>query len=154
MPCEELNVDGLFSKQIADTTSINMIREITNEEIKAAMFGIGDVRAPGPDGFTFAFFKKGWDVVGHDVCCAVRGFFSNGQILKEINHTFIVLIPKVSTPLRVNDYRTISCCNVIYKCISKFLTNRIIEGIKEVVSDNQSAFVLGKRISGMRALRK
>ncbi|GKD43770.1 aspartic peptidase [Tanacetum coccineum] len=35
------------------------------------------------------------------------------------------------------------CCNVIYKCISKILTNRIIE----VVSENQSAFVLGRRIS-------
>ncbi|GKA03825.1 putative RNA-directed DNA polymerase, partial [Tanacetum coccineum] len=67
--------------------------------------------------------------------------------LKEINHTFIALIPKVSTPLRVNNYRPISCCNVIYKCISKILTNRIIGGIKEVVSANQSAFVPGRRIS-------
>ncbi|GJW91017.1 putative RNA-directed DNA polymerase, partial [Tanacetum coccineum] len=78
---------------------------------------------------------------------AVHDFFINGQLLKEINHTFIALIPKVSTPHRINDYRPISCCNVIYKCISKILTNRIIEGIKEVVSDNQSAFVPGRRIS-------
>ncbi|GJY60029.1 putative RNA-directed DNA polymerase, eukaryota, reverse transcriptase zinc-binding domain protein [Tanacetum coccineum] len=54
---------------------------------------------------------------------------------------------QVSTPLKINDYRPISCCNVIYKCISKILTNRIIDGIKEVVSDNQSAFVPGRRIS-------
>nr|GEZ58410.1 hypothetical protein [Tanacetum cinerariifolium] len=53
----------------------------------------------------------------------------------------------VPTPLRINDYHPISCCNVIYKCISKILTNRIIKGIKEVVSDNQSAFVPGRRIS-------
>ncbi|GKG54697.1 putative RNA-directed DNA polymerase, eukaryota, reverse transcriptase zinc-binding domain protein, partial [Tanacetum coccineum] len=32
-------------------------------------------------------------------------------------------------------------------CISKILTKRIIEDIKEVVSDNQSAFVPGRRIS-------
>ncbi|GKD39836.1 hypothetical protein Tco_1260043, partial [Tanacetum coccineum] len=51
------------------------------------------------------------------------------------------LIPKVSTSHRINDYCPISCCNVIYKCICKILTDRIIEGIKEVVSDNQSAFV-------------
>ncbi|GKB60907.1 pleiotropic drug resistance protein 1, partial [Tanacetum coccineum] len=62
-------------------------------------------------------------------------------LLKEINHTFLALILKVSTPLTVSDYRPIPCCNVIYKCISKILTNRIIDGIKEVVSDNQSAFV-------------
>ncbi|GJU27030.1 putative RNA-directed DNA polymerase, eukaryota, reverse transcriptase zinc-binding domain protein [Tanacetum coccineum] len=147
MPCSELILEGLFSKKVSTDSASHMVRAVTNEEIKAAMFSIGDDRAPGPDGYTFAFFKKGWDVVGHDVCNAVRDFFSNGQLLNEINHTFLALIPKVSTPLRVNDYRSISCCNVIYKCISKILTNRIIEGITEVVSDNQSAFVSGRRTS-------
>ncbi|GJV08992.1 putative RNA-directed DNA polymerase, partial [Tanacetum coccineum] len=33
----------------------------------AAMFDIGDDRAPGPDGYTSGFFKKGWDVMGADV---------------------------------------------------------------------------------------
>ncbi|GJV55847.1 hypothetical protein Tco_1456852 [Tanacetum coccineum] len=141
MECNELNVEGLFSKSISATTSSNMVCDITNDEIKADMFDIGDDKASGPDGYTFAFFKKGWSVVGHDVCNAVRDFFLNRCILKEINHTFLALIPKVSTPLKVNDYRPISCCNVIYKCISKILSNRIIEGIKEVVSDNQVAFV-------------
>nr|GEX26867.1 reverse transcriptase domain, reverse transcriptase zinc-binding domain protein [Tanacetum cinerariifolium] len=108
---------------------------------------IGDDRASGPDGYMSAFFNKGWDIVGMDVCSVIIDLFSNGQILKEINHTFIALIPKVSTPLKVNDYRPISFCNVIFTCISKILTNRIIDGIKEVVSQNQSAFVLGRRIS-------
>ncbi|GJR48294.1 RNA-directed DNA polymerase, eukaryota, reverse transcriptase zinc-binding domain protein [Tanacetum coccineum] len=50
-----------------------------------------------PDWYnTSAFFKKGWDIVGMDVCSAIRDFFSNGQIIKEINHTFIALIPKRS----------------------------------------------------------
>ncbi|GJU88114.1 hypothetical protein Tco_1300537 [Tanacetum coccineum] len=147
MTCDELNCDGLFTKVISDQSCSNMVRNITDEEIKKAMFSIGDDRAPGPDGFTSAFFKKGWDIVGHDVCKVIRDFFVNGQLLKELNHTFIALIPKVSTPHRINDYRPISCCNVIYKCISKILTNCIIEGIKEIVSDNQSAFVPGRRIS-------
>ncbi|GKB58364.1 protein LAZ1, partial [Tanacetum coccineum] len=81
------------------------------------------------------------------MCNAIRDFFGNGKLLKEINHTFLALIPKISTPSKVNDYPPISCCNVIYKCISKILTNCIIDGIKEVVSENQSAFVPGRRIS-------
>ncbi|GJW03272.1 aspartic peptidase [Tanacetum coccineum] len=95
----------------------------------------------------FVKHVSGWDIVGGDVCHAIRNFFVNGRLLKEINHKFIALIPKVPTPLKVNDFRPISCCNVLYKCISKILTNRIINGIKEVVSDNQSAFVPGRRIS-------
>nr|GEW31422.1 hypothetical protein [Tanacetum cinerariifolium] len=147
MACDELNYDGLFQKQVSEQACSFMIRPLTNSEIKTAMFSIGGDKALGLDGYTSAFFKKGWDILGQDVCKAVHDFFINGHLLKEINHTFIALIPKVPTPHRVNDYRPISCCNVIYKCISKIITNRIIEGIKEVVSDNQSAFVPGRRIS-------
>ncbi|GJX26449.1 aspartic peptidase [Tanacetum coccineum] len=147
MVCDNLNMDGLFLKKVSADSFSNMVRPVTDEEIKAAVFSIRDEHAPGPDGFSSAFFKKGWDLVSLDVCHAIGDFFVNGRLLKEINHTFIALIPKVSTPLKINDYRPISCCNVIYKCISTIITNRIIDGIKEVVSDNQSAFVPGRRIS-------
>ena len=85
--------------------------------------------------------------MGGDVCNAVSDFFLNGRILKEINHTIIALLPKVSSPSLINDYRPISCCNVIYKCISKIITNRIKEGLNDLVSDNQSAFIPGRSIS-------
>ncbi|GJV01910.1 putative RNA-directed DNA polymerase, eukaryota, reverse transcriptase zinc-binding domain protein [Tanacetum coccineum] len=147
MICDGLDCDDLFQNTVSDMANENMVKSITNEEIKRAMYGIGDDKASGPDGFTSAFFKKGWDVVGPDVCNAVKDFFINGKLLKEINHTFLALISKTTTPLKVNDYRPISCCNVLYKCISKIIINRIIEGIKEVVSDNQSTFVPGRSIS-------
>ncbi|GJR77253.1 hypothetical protein Tco_0089618 [Tanacetum coccineum] len=143
LECDLLNTEGLFNKKVLDGLNMQIIRPITNAEIKTAMFDIGDDKAPGPDVYTSMFFKKGRDVVGADVCKAIHDLFSNGKLLKEINHTFMTLIPKIATPQKVNDYRPISCCNVIYKCISKIITNRI----KEVVSENQSAFVPGKRIS-------
>ncbi|GJU07090.1 retrovirus-related pol polyprotein from transposon TNT 1-94, partial [Tanacetum coccineum] len=147
LTCQDLNSDALFVKQVSPDSCTNMVRPVSDEEIKVAMFSIGDDRAPGSDGYSSAFFKKGWDIIGSDVCHAIRYFFVSGRLLKEINHNFIALIPKVPTPLKVNEYRPISCCNVIYKCISKILTNRIINGIKEVVNENQSAFVLGRSIS-------
>ncbi|GKB09901.1 hypothetical protein Tco_0843824 [Tanacetum coccineum] len=100
-----------------------------------------------PYGYSQPFLRKDGDVVGMTRGRAVCDFFDNGKLLKEINHTFLALIPNVPTPLRVTDFWPISCCNVLYKCISKILTNRIIEGIKELVSENQSAFVPGRRIS-------
>nr|GEW18412.1 hypothetical protein [Tanacetum cinerariifolium] len=147
MACSYLDTMDLFDKRVSNTSNANMIRGVTNAEIMKAMFDIGDIKSLGPDGYTLTFFKKGWDVVGEDVCRVVRDFFTNGKLLKEVNHTFLALIPKVATSTNVTDFRPISSCNVLYKCISKILTNRIIEGIKEVVSENQSAFVPGRRIS-------
>ncbi|GJW46020.1 putative reverse transcriptase domain, reverse transcriptase zinc-binding domain protein, partial [Tanacetum coccineum] len=36
---------------------------------------------------------------------------------------------------------------MIYKCISKIIANRVKEGLGDIVSINQSAFVPGRRIS-------
>ncbi|GJX97868.1 protein LAZ1, partial [Tanacetum coccineum] len=146
--CDDLNIDGLFHSKVSDQSCLSMVRDITNNEIKNSMFNIGDDRAPGPDRYKSAFFKKGWDVVGDDVCNAVRDFFLNGKLLKEVNHTFLALIPKVSTPIRVNDYRPISCCNVIYKYVSKIITNRIIKGIKEVIMACVTSASYSIRING------
>ncbi|GJZ64168.1 hypothetical protein Tco_0620589, partial [Tanacetum coccineum] len=68
--CNILNEEGLFSNKVPADIASKMVRDVTNEEIKAAMFDIGDDRAPGPDGYTFVFFKKGWNIVGDDICNA------------------------------------------------------------------------------------
>lgn len=65
----------------------------------------------------------------------------------ELNNTIIALLPKVSSPNKVTDYRPISCCNVVYKCNSKIIANRIKDSLNDVVSENQSAFIPGRRIS-------
>lgn len=58
------------------------------------MFGINGNKASGPDGFTSQFFKDAWDVVGDDVCSAVKSFFAFGKLLRQLNSTSITLIPK------------------------------------------------------------
>nr|GEY22936.1 hypothetical protein [Tanacetum cinerariifolium] len=92
--CGDLDSKGLYNKKVSNLSNANMTCPITDDEIKRAMFGIGDEKSQGPDGYTLTFFKKGWNVISHDICSAIRDFFENGKLLKEINHTFIALIPK------------------------------------------------------------
>ncbi|GJR80252.1 putative RNA-directed DNA polymerase [Tanacetum coccineum] len=141
------NYQGLFHKSLESDVAEDMIREVCAKEIKEAMFSMGNDKSPGPDGFTAAFFKESWDIVGNDVIKAIQEFFVNGKLLKELNHTIIALIPKVKSPTKVNDYRPISCCNVLFKCISKIIANRIKRSLKYLISSNQSAFVPGRSIS-------
>ncbi|XP_022030899.1 uncharacterized protein LOC110931834 [Helianthus annuus] len=68
----------LFSNVLSVDKACGMVRDVTDEEIKGAMFSIAGNKAPGPDGFTSVFFKRSWDIVGDDVCRAVKDFFRNG----------------------------------------------------------------------------
>nr|GEW07712.1 hypothetical protein [Tanacetum cinerariifolium] len=101
------------------------------------------VRFGGNDilGIFVIHFETFLGAEGLDICLAVPDFFSNGKLLKELNHIILALIPKVT------DYRHISYCNVLYECISKIIIIRIKEGIGDVVDMNQYAFVWGCIIS-------
>jgi len=74
-------------------------------------------------------------------------FFISGRLIKELNHTFLTLVPKTTSASHLTDYRLISCCNVLYKFISKVLANRLQKVIEEFISPNQSAFLKGRLIS-------
>jgi len=105
-------------------------------------------RAPGPDGYNAGFFQHNWDIVSSDVCAAVTNFFSQGKLLRQLNHTFLTLIPKTSNASNLSDYRPISCCNVLYKLITKVLSNnRLLRVIRNLVSFNQNAFIKDRNIS-------
>ena len=89
------------------------------------MLGIKIAIPPLPNGTTSIFFQKFWHILKSDIIKAIRSFLHSGHMLKTVNHTIISLIPKVENPIQVKQFRPISLGNVIYKIISKILTNRL-----------------------------
>jgi hypothetical protein len=129
----------------ADQANALMV-PFSREEVKSALFSIPGIKAPGPDGYNSTFFKKSWAVIGEDVIEAILQFFENGKLLKQVNCTTLTLIPKISSPVSVLDFRPIACCNVIYKCITKLLCSRLRLVLPSLVSLNQTGFIEGRQI--------
>ena len=88
-----------------------------------------------------------WHIVGDNVVSVVLEFLNTSYLLPDLNHTYIVLIPKIKNPVKVSDYRPISLCNVIYKIIAKVLANRLKQVLPHIISPTQSAFVPGRLIT-------
>lgn len=74
-------------------------------------------------------------------------FLNRGGLPEGINHTTIVLIPKVKNPQNIKEFRPISLCNVVYKLCSKVLANRLKGLLDEIISEEQSAFVPNRLIT-------
>ena len=120
--------------KVTDDMQEFLSSEFTAEEVKVALFQMGPTKAPRPDGMNALFYQKFWHVVGNNVVLAVLDFLNNGNMLPDINHTNIVLIPKVKNPERMSEFRPISLCNVIYKIISKVLANRLKQVLPQIIS--------------------
>ncbi|GJX10943.1 hypothetical protein Tco_0200802 [Tanacetum coccineum] len=117
---------------------------ISNEDIRP-VWGCGVDKSPGPDGFTFEFFRKYWTVVGPDFCIAVKWFFDHGDFAIGCNSSFVALIPKVLDPKVVSDYRPISLIGSCTKSLlrSSFSVSLVIS---DLISDFQTAFLPNRQI--------
>ena len=67
-------------------------------------------------------------------------------MLKEVNATFLVLIPKLTGEDTFGSFKPINLCNSFYKIFAKVLANRLINLLLEIISPQLLGFVLGRKI--------
>ncbi|KAI3775666.1 hypothetical protein L1987_45415 [Smallanthus sonchifolius] len=133
-------------KHLDDDDVVEMVRPFDEKEIKDAVFECGSDKAPGPDGFNFRFVKRFWSILSHDFVSIMKNFFRTGIINRGVGSSFISLIPKVSDPTDLGEYRPINLIGVISKVISKVLANRLKKVMGKVTHETESAFLSGRYI--------
>jgi len=100
---------------------IGLCKQFSNKDVKDALFSIPNFKSPGPNGYNSGFFKASWGTIGPMISLTVHEFFHTRVMPKYISATKLVVLPKVPYPQAATDFRPISCCNTIYKCITKLL---------------------------------
>lgn len=111
-------------------------RPFSDEEIFKAIKLSGKDKVPSPNDFTAELFLANWPNIKLEVLKAVKNFFKQGKILKEINITHLCLIPKNQNAKTIEDFRPILLCNFIYKIIAKCISERLKVYLLELISNN------------------
>lgn len=96
----------------------------SENEIKNAIFKIDPLtwRIWFPSYF---FYHKNGNVVSPSIFQFIVQCWHNYDMIKNINKTLLVMVPKINPPEFISQIRPIALCNVIYKCITKIIVDLI-----------------------------
>jgi hypothetical protein len=119
----------------------------TEDEVKIAINQMPSDKAPGPDGFTCAFFKKCWDIIKVDLMLVIHLLGNlHAENFHWLNSANIALLPKKDGVEEVSDFRPISLIHAFARTITKMLAIRLAPFMNELVSKAQSASIKTRSI--------
>jgi hypothetical protein len=139
-------VDNLEFEVLSLDEAARLEDPFEEREVREVINSMDRDKAPGPDGFSLAFFQDCWEVVKGDFMAVFEDFHAHGKFVKSINSTFISLIPKFPGAKEIKDFRPISLVGGVYKIIAKVLANRMRRVMDRIISKPQNAFVKGRQI--------
>ena len=80
--------------QISHQEAENLEAPFSEAEVHSALMEMNGDKAPGPDGFTVAFWQSCWGFVKEEILAMFKEFHEQNTFLKSLNNTFLVLNPK------------------------------------------------------------
>lgn len=127
-------MDGISFPLVYSAELENLNDPFNLDEIEAAVLN------------NFNFIKEFWVILKGDLGGMFDEFFENAKLPKGMNSYFLVLVPKISCPQRLTDYKPISLLGCLYKILAKVLASRLKKALPNLISNNQSAFLSGRLI--------
>lgn len=77
-------------------------------------------RAPDPGEFTSHIFQLCWNEMKADIMVGLMHLVLGRTMVRELNNTFITLIPKIKGVERMEDFRPVSCVKQCTRYMQKF----------------------------------
>ena len=98
-------MDRIFSfESITRYEGLVLTIPFSEVEIKQAVWDYGSFKSPGPDGINLDFIKYFCDDLKDELMHFFDEFHRNRKLIKGINSTCIILIPKVESPQRLSGF--------------------------------------------------
>ena len=93
-PTWKADIEGLNLQRLNHNEVEGLEQPFTEEEIHAYLMGMNGDKAPGPDGFTVAFWQSCWDFVKEEIVDLFKEFFDEKSFAKSLNSTFLSSLRK------------------------------------------------------------
>lgn len=100
-----------------------LLHRFTKEEVHETLMQMGPLKSLDPEGFGACFYQKHQNIIGDEVSSTVVIILQRVGMTSCFNSIYIALILKKCNLLVVIDFGLINLYNVIYKLVSKVLTN-------------------------------
>ncbi|XP_077231884.1 uncharacterized protein LOC143864904 [Tasmannia lanceolata] len=139
-------LDDVHFKVLDENSRLALERPFSEEEVEVGVFSMDRNKAPGPDGFCMAFFQSCWEYVKGDIFKFFKDFYEGMELDRGTGASFIALLPKIKSAVKVSDFRPISLVGCLYKVLSKVLGDRLKVVLPMIISTNQCAFVSQQQI--------
>ena len=138
---ELIQISQLFPKSITEEENLELMEEISEEELKETLNSFQKHKSPGPYEWTMEFFPEACDTIGHDLLQLVEETRVNGVLHPPLNSTFLALIPKKDNLESLEDFSPISLCNITYKVVAKIIAQIFKKVLSKIISLEQFGFL-------------
>ena len=133
-----LDMDPILScvkPRVTGEMNYSLTSPFSSEEVRLALVDMHPTKNSRPNELPALFYQKYWSIVGEDITKTVLNILTNQGNVKFWNKTLITLISKVKDLKTVKDFRPKSLCNVLYKIVSRIITNHFILVLDDVIRE-------------------
>nr|GEY47758.1 RNA-directed DNA polymerase, eukaryota [Tanacetum cinerariifolium] len=103
-PCDSRSkINFPFLDRLNSEQATSLETPITTDKIRSAVWACGENKSPRPDGFTFEFFRRFWEVIGPDFCLAVKLVSVLDNLISEIQSAFLPKRQILDGPFVINE---------------------------------------------------
>ena len=134
-------------RKLNNTKKEKLEENINLTEIETVLFKMKNNKSPGPDGYSYEFFKIFWENLKFLMLNTFNEYLDSKRINGQQNLGIITCLPKQGKDRRyMKNWRPITLLNSTYKIFSGLLAERLRSTLEELIHNDQKGFVQNRFI--------
>ena len=147
-----INEENVEHQKISDNEKEQIDKELTIDELAAAVKELPNNKAPGIDGIVIETYKMFWTEIKDLLFDSITYGIRQGRLSIDQKRGILSLIPKKDKNItQIKNWRPLTLLNNDYKIFAKALAKRVQSVLDAIIAQDQSGCIKGR--SGLGNIR-